>query len=264
MLTAEAVEWVVPTPDYTAFSMTKQWVSPSSFDKVVMYMHGGAYVLCCPGSLRGITYHLSRELNMPLCCPEYRKPPEHPAPAQLEDAVLCYKHLLQTWPAEKIVIAGESAGGGILAVFLANLRDADLPKPACAVLISPWVDLGGDGLRNVSLHNEPHDYLPKDLISWIAEQARTGNHGDDWLVSPTHADGCLRSLPPTLVCYGLDEVLCGQVEEFCKRWTAKGAPLVTRPVQGGVHAPVLFSFCDEESKRALADIAQFVHAHVSR
>eukprot|EP00933_Yihiella_yeosuensis_P018422 TRINITY_DN15122_c0_g4_i1.p1 TRINITY_DN15122_c0_g4~~TRINITY_DN15122_c0_g4_i1.p1 ORF type:complete len:365 (-),score=60.54 TRINITY_DN15122_c0_g4_i1:98-1192(-) len=242
---------------FTIFSPFSQ-LQPRQFNRVVLYLHGGAYLLCTPGSLRGITYEIAGGLAAPCCVPEYRRPPEHPIPAPLEDAMAAYRHLLETMPGAEIVLAGESAGGGIAAAMLSHLRETDLPPPSCCILISPWTDLGGNGLEKASLENEATDYLPPDLVGWCAKQARGDLHEKDWRVSPVHVDGDLKDLPPMMVCYGRDELLCGQVAHFCEVWASKGAKIRERPVEGGVHAPILFQSVWEPAEKALLEMVQFV------
>lgn len=272
------LEWVQPTPsdaevERSVFLCSSQSrrrsrsAEPQQEDRprppsvIVMYMHGGAYVLCKPGSLRGMTYALADGLNATLCVPQYRRPPEHPIPAPMEDALAVYKHLLQQYPHSQIIIGGESAGGGIVAALLAALREEDVPPPPCAFLISPWTDLSGDGMRNLSMQNEVNDYLPPPLVSWIAQQARGRLSDHDWRASPVYVEGSLEQLPPTLVVYGEHELLRAQVEHFCEVWRGRGAPLRSHGVEDGVHAPLLFSWCHGHSQTALDDLAAFVREH---
>lgn len=272
------VEWVRPTPSDTEversmFSrsvLQRRASAPAVLEEeqrmrppavILLYMHGGAYVLCKPGSLRGITYALADALNTTLCVPQYRRPPEHPIPAPMEDALAVYRHLLQQYPHSQIIIGGESAGGGIVAALLAALREENLPQPPCAFLISPWTDLSGDGMQNLSMHNEVNDYLPSPLVSWIAKHARGHLADHDWRASPVYVEGSLEQLPPTLVVYGEDELLRAQVEHFCEVWRSRGAPLRSHGVEGGVHAPVLFSWCHDHAQTALDELAAFVSEH---
>merc|ERR1712232_839774 len=119
----------------------------------------------------------------------------------------------------------------------------DLPFPKGVFMMSPWTDLGGDGLRHTSADKGAQDYLPPDLVAWIAEVARGDLLEDDVLAAPVYVDGSLASLPPMFVVYGEEEVLCGQIEFFCNEWARKGANIERCVVKGGVHAPVLFCFC---------------------
>lgn len=249
------LEWVLP-----AATSTDSEKEVNDFDRVVLYLHGGAYSLCRPGTLRWVTDNVAASLGTAVCVPEYRRPPEHPIPAPMEDALAVYRHLLQTMPHVEIVLAGESAGGGIVAATLAALRTEALPMPACAVLVSPWTDLGNDGLSHASLENEGVDYLTASKVTFASEIARGDLLDDDWRASPVHVNGDLSSLPPMLVIYGANEILRAQIEYFCEVWVGKGANIRTRAVENGAHAPILFRSVSAAADEALQDMAAFVHA----
>ncbi|CAE8596029.1 unnamed protein product [Polarella glacialis] len=112
--------------------------------------------------------------------------------------------------------------------------------------------------------NEGEDYLPPSLIDFCARSARGDIHGKDWRVSPVYLEGPLHNLPPIMVVYGECELLRGQVEHFCKAWSMKGADIRPWPVEGGVHAPILFQHVWEPSQRALSEVARFVNECGSR
>jgi len=251
------LEWVIPSAVGTTDA--KSW--RDSVQRVMLYMHGGAYVLCTPGSLRGCTSPIARRLGTPLCVPEYRRPPEVPIRAAVEDGLATYRHLMRAFPKAEILLGGESAGGGLAASMLAELRDSDLPFPVGSMLMSPWTDLGGSGdssgLQHASLENAARDYLPVTLVSWIAQQARGNSPEHDPFASPVYAGGSLAALPPIFVLWGKDEVLAGQVRRFCEVWAEKGATLRRCEVEGGLHAPVLFSFCHGPSSEAVHELAKF-------
>ncbi|CAE8737650.1 unnamed protein product, partial [Polarella glacialis] len=116
---------------WSSWSLFAQRPLRSEFRRVVLYLHGGAYLLCTPGSLRGITYNMAASLNAAVCVPEYRRPPEHPVPLPMEDALLAYRHILETMPGAQIVLAGDSAGGGIAAAMPADreLTQKQLGEP---------------------------------------------------------------------------------------------------------------------------------------
>ena len=128
-----------------------KWIIPAAADEgVILYLHGGAYCLGSVNAHLDLLARLARAANRKLLAIDYRLAPEHPHPAALEDAVTAYRWLLGqgTAPAQ-IVIAGDSAGGGLTLVTLLALRDADMPLPAAAVCISPWTDLA---LTGASMH----------------------------------------------------------------------------------------------------------------
>jgi acetyl esterase/lipase len=124
------------------------WCRPknASRDTVVLYFHGGGYVLQSANSHRKLTSHLAHESGCNVLSVNYRLSPENPHPAPVNDAMLAYQWLMkQGFASSKIVVSGDSAGGGLtLALLLAAKRDG-VAQPAGAVVFSPWVDLVGTG-----------------------------------------------------------------------------------------------------------------------
>lgn len=106
---------------------------------------------------------------------DYRRPPEYPIPAPMDDAIAAYRNLLEIFPGTDIIVAGDSAGGGIAAAMLCQLREINLPMPRCCILISPWTDLGVDGLRHATMENEASDFLPGSKLK-KAPAIHHGNH----------------------------------------------------------------------------------------
>ena len=119
-------------------------------DAALLYLHGGGYLIGSPKSHRHMLGPLSADSGLPIFAADYRLAPEHPFPAAVDDAVAAYKGLLDSGiAADKLAIAGDSAGGGLTIATLVAARDKGLPMPACAVAISPWGDLsqGGETFR---------------------------------------------------------------------------------------------------------------------
>lgn len=109
---------------------------------IILYLHGGAYVAGGPATHRSITGRLSKLTQAEVFAVDYRLAPEHPFPAALDDAAIAYRWLLaQGYEAERIAIAGDSAGGGLTMATAIKLRDEGLPLPAALLTFSPWVDL---------------------------------------------------------------------------------------------------------------------------
>ncbi|CAE7470645.1 bah [Symbiodinium sp. CCMP2456] len=152
----------------------------------------------------------------------------------MEDAIAVYRHLLETMPGTDIILAGDSAGGGIAAAMMHKLQELELPPPTCCILISPWTDLGHDGMRNATLSNADRDFLPPDLVEFCASMTRGDLPHNDWQHSPVFAPGLLHKIPPTLVVYGEDELLAGQIAHFGSVWQQKGASVTLVPVRGMV------------------------------
>ena len=147
---------------------------------------------------------------------DYRLAPEHPFPAAVEDAVAGYRWLLaQGHPADRVVFAGDSAGGGLALAAMLYIKQEGLPLPAGAALLSPWVDLAAE---DASIREHAHlDYAsPKrGQLTLLSELYLAGADPQDPLASPIHGD--LTGLPPLLIHAGGVEVLRRQVERLARR-----------------------------------------------
>lgn len=172
---------------------------------VVMYLHGGGYVLQSPNSHRKLTAHLAKQSNCNVLSVDYRLAPEHPHPAAVQDAVKAYTWLQSKgYPPSRIAVSGDSAGGGLaLALLLAAKRDG-LAQPAGALLFSPWVDLLGtgdsmDSKAGVDLMVQRH------ALQLMATMFLAGASAEDPLAAPLHGD--LAGLAPMYVQVGGDETL---------------------------------------------------------
>jgi acetyl esterase/lipase len=184
-----------------------EWVRPAgavtddSRSAVILYLHGGCYCIGAPATHRALTSHLARATGLPVFAADYRLAPEHPYPAAVDDAIAAYQSLQETGP---VVIAGDSAGGGLAVVTALRTRQLHLHPPAALILFSPWVDLAMTRLS---------DRVTDDPVvsrAWLAACARNYLAGSDPrapLASPIYGD--LRGLPPTLIQVGADELLRG-------------------------------------------------------
>lgn len=164
----------------------------------VLFLHGGAFIIGSPRSHRSITGRLARFTGADIFVPDYRLAPEHPFPAALDDALACYRALLDMgYAPERIAVAGDSAGGGLALSLCLRLRAERLPQPACLALISPWADLTLTRLAPIT-----NDALLRP--AWLAQGADAYLHGrsaEDPLVSPLFAD--LSGLPRVMIELGV-------------------------------------------------------------
>jgi len=217
---------------------------------VLLYLHGGAFLLGSTSAYRDSLAHISRASQMRVLAPDYRLAPEHPPPAQLEDALATYRWLLEQVPADQIFVAGDSAGGNLTACLLIALRDNGEPLPAGACLISPWVDLREQAI------DSPWDYVPPDLHEMYSMRyAGEGADLADPKLSPVEAE--LSGLPPLLVMVGGAERLrdCGRV--FADRATKAGVAVAFDEVPDQVHAWPLFAAFLPEARRSLMRMGEF-------
>src|SRR5215510_2763032 len=132
----------------TVPTIPAEWLRPPSASggRVILYLHGGGYMIGSPRSHRHLAAAIAHAAGTQALLLDYRLAPEHPFPAALDDALAAYQWLLGHGIAPgRIVVAGDSAGGGLTVATLLALRDRGLPRPAGGVCISPWVDLTGSG-----------------------------------------------------------------------------------------------------------------------
>lgn len=184
-----------------------EWISAPGADqkRVVLYLHGGAYTLGSLTSHRELVARLSAAAGVRSLQIDYRLAPEHVFPAALDDALTAYRWLLAhgTKP-EHIVLAGDSAGGGLSLALLQAVRDQHLPMPAGAALISPWTDLVGT-VESRTTRDAVDPIFSGSMINFLANFYAGTEDKHNPLLSPIYAD--LRGFPPLLIEVGNDEVL---------------------------------------------------------
>lgn len=175
-----------------------EWVEAQKADVTLLYLHGGGYVACSPEMHRPITVGFAQN-GLRVFAPDYRMAPEHLFPAAVEDAVAVYRGL-----SGKIVVAGDSAGGGLALAMMLSLRDAGDSLPSAAVLFSPWTDLAATGESLVT--NDRRCALFHGANIGTGAGFYLGNADPrNPLASPLYAD--LSRLPPMLIHVGENEVL---------------------------------------------------------
>ena len=124
----------------------------ASHDAVMLWFHGGWYVIGSPRTSAGLSSDLARRVDAKVISVDYRLAPEHPYPAALQDATTAYRGLLDSGvDPRSIAIVGESAGGGLAVALLASLAENGLAQPAAAFLLSPWTDLTLSGETMTSM-----------------------------------------------------------------------------------------------------------------
>jgi len=174
--------------------------------RVLLYSHGGAYTMFSHRTHRSLVSRLAREFKAQAIAHDYRLSPEHQFPAAIEDTLRIYQHLLRLgYNPKNIIFAGDSAGGGITFALLLALRDRDLPLPALAIGISPWVDLTMSG-KSIEKNAASDNMLSLEGLKKFA--IRYVKNPEDIrhpYVSPLFAD--LSGLPPIFLQAAEDEIL---------------------------------------------------------
>lgn len=186
----------------------------------LLYLHGGGYAIGSVRSHRHLAADLARAAKTRALLPDYRLAPEHPYPAAVDDALAAYRHLLDSGiAANRIVIGGDSAGGGLTVATMLAARLAGLPLPAAGLLISPWLDLAGTGASLDTLKDRDPLVSRSDLDRWGSAYAGTNSRRDP-IISPLYAD--LKGLPPMMIHVGGDEALLDDSLRFARAAIAAG------------------------------------------
>lgn len=235
------------------------WVEAEgcSGERIVLYLHGGAFAFHFPAGYRAFAAHLSRALKARVLLVDYRLAPEHPFPAPQDDCLNAYRALLaQGVAAQRIVVAGDSAGGNLTLTLLQRLMREGLPQPACAVALSPVTDvaLAGETLRTLA---GADPMLPAPALPIFRDLAFASSQWADPTASPLCGDWAQAA--PMLVMAGTREVLLDDACRFAQRAHESGGRVHCELWQDMPHIfPLLSQLA--ESELAIRHIAQFVAA----
>ena len=163
-------------------------VAGSATDRTILYLHGGGYCIGSPATHREFAARLARTADATVVVVDYRLAPEHPFPAAVDDATAAYRWLLdQGREPSRIVIAGDSAGGGLTVAALVALRDQGLALPAAGVCLSPWVDLTGTG-DSMRTKAGVDPLIEEPMLADMAAAYLAGTDARTPLASPLYAD----------------------------------------------------------------------------
>jgi len=240
------------------------WVVPKDCDesRVLLFLHGGAYVMGSSRTHRTMVSHIARAAGVRALLPNYRLAPEDPFPAGLEDCLAVYRQLLDSeTAAEKLVIAGDSAGGGMTMAALLSLRDAGDPMPAGCCLLSPWLDLAADGESTVTRAALDPWFKVADMSKTAAHYCLKGQIRDP-LVSPLYGE--FGGLPPTLIQVGDHEILLSDSTRASEKMTAAGTEVTLQVWPDMWHVFQFFVGKMPESKRAIRDIGTFLKQQLDK
>jgi len=212
---------------------------PSDEEHALIYLHGGGYTVGSARTYRPMAARLGAALGWRVVLADYRLGPEHPYPAALEDALAVWTSLTEGGGADPrgVVVAGDSAGGGLAVALALTLRDAGRPQPAALGLACPWLDLTPDAAA--SRGPAPRDPVLSEgvLRRFARAYLAAGADPRDPLVSPIHAD--LRGLPPLVVQTGEDDLIRADGVELAARARVAGVPVTHEMLDGLWHVPHL-------------------------
>lgn len=227
-------------------------------DYVLLYLHGGGYVMGSAFGYRATVAALITETRTAAIVPDYRLAPEHPFPAAVDDVFAAYNWLLDTGvPADRIVLAGDSSGCALAALSMIRLRTEQLPLPALAIMLSPWLDLTRTALDGHPDMGAEFGVTVEQVRYYVASY--TGDRPlDDPLLSPLHAD--LAGLPPLLVQTGTGDPLMDDARRIVDHATECGGDARLELYPADTHVFHLFWSFLPAAVDALRSAGEYVNA----
>ncbi len=220
-----------------------EWVMAPGCDtgRAILYLHGGGYAIGSLNTHRRLAYDISAASTAKVLLIDYRLAPEHPFPAAVDDAAAAWRWLLQQgFAANRMAIAGEKLG-----------------LPACAVAISPWVDLEGLG-NSITTRSAQDPMVQKDGLLWMAKMYLNGKDPKTPLAAPLHAD--LKGLPPTLVQVGTAETLLDDGIRIAEKMHAAGVDARLAIWPNMLHVFPLFAPILSEGRDGCIEIGNFIRS----
>jgi acetyl esterase/lipase len=228
-------------------------VDGADADGVILYLHGGSYVVGSARTGANLAAPLSRRSGVPAVSLDYRLAPEHRFPAGIHDALAAYRELVES--GQNVVIVGDSAGGGLGLPTMIAARAEGLPQPVGAVLLSPWTDVS---LKSPSMDSRGDDD-PLFSRANMAESAQFylgGTDPSNELASPVFAD--LKGLPPLLVQVGTAEILLDDSLRLVARAAEQDVDVSLDVIAGAPHVFQYFAGAMTEADEALDHATTFI------
>jgi epsilon-lactone hydrolase len=240
-----------------------EWsIAPDSdASRVLLFFHGGGY---CSGSIlshRRMVTEAGRAAKMRTLAIDYRRAPEHPYPAQHEDALAAWRFLrAQGTPAKNIAVGGDSAGGNLSLSLINRLRAAGENLPACAWLVSPWTDLTMSG-ASLATKDAVDPIIHKTYLEELADayvpKAMDRNNP---LISPLFAD--LAGFPPTLIQVGSAETLLSDATRLADALGAADVEVSLEIWPHMIHAWPVWNAALSDGRLALAHAGAFIRGRI--
>lgn len=237
-----------------------EWLRPAgaAAGSVILYLHGGAYITGSCHTHRGLAGHIAQAAGLDCFLLDYRLAPEHPFPAAVDDAHAAYLALHHQDPARSILLAGDSAGGGLALALALRLRDTGHPAPGAMALLSPWTDL----TLSLPTHQSKaavDPFFPDTSTLAMAAQLYAGNQSlRQPLVSPHFAP--LHGLPRTLIHVGEHEALLGDAQALAANMQAAGSPVQLQEFEGMWHVWQIFAGRFAEADASVKALGAFLRS----
>lgn len=262
MMTASPLDADVTTSTLAVGGVETLRVSAGAVDeqRALVWLHGGGYVMGSPVGYAHAAAAVSRALGVPVLLPDYRRAPESPFPAALDDATAVLEALMVELGPERVALAGDSAGGGLTLATLVNLRDRGADLPAAAVAVSPLADFTASGASFASNDATDPVIRPQSLPMLGAAYLRRGDRQEP-LASPVFAD--LGGLPPVLLLASDSETLLDDALTLHRRIRTAGGSSALLVQPDTCHAWTLFTEFLPQAREGVEQVARFVRRHLS-
>lgn len=225
-------------------------------DRTILYLHGGSYAYGSAKTTHSeLLAHLADATRFEVVGVDYRLAPEHPYPAQLEDAIAAYDALCQSGvAAESIVVMGDSSGGNLAFYLLLALRERGGPLPRSLVLLSPWSDLTMPGASFA--RNDAYDYGTRAVLLEHARRYAGNISLDDPRLSPVHAD--MHGLCPTLIVSGEREIPRDDILTLARKLQSASVPLTLHTATDMPHNALVFAGMHPSADAAFDAVVAFL------
>lgn len=234
--------------------VTCYWFEPDNFDenKIIMYLHGGSFVLGSIQSHKPMVSHFASALSARVLFIEYALAPEKPFPNGVNDVLKVYRELICKYPDAKISIIGDSAGGGLSVSFLKMVIKEKLQMPASVVLISPWLNLKCN-TESYESRKDIDPVLTRDMLLEYANYYA----GNDWdKADPSQLN--FNCFPPLFILVGSNEILFDDSKYFYEKIKPVQPMTKMKEYKNQCHVWLLTDIKSEASKTALTDIKKFI------
>ena len=244
---------------YEINDIPAEWITQKNQieDRAILYLHGGSYNAGSLNTHRSLAARIGKVSCSPVLTIDYRLAPENPFPAALEDAISAYNWIIdyKKIPPNNIIIAGDSAGGGLTLAALLKLKDDKKILPAGAVCLSPWTDLAITG-DSVKTKKDEEIMLSESEAQQSADLYLKDVDREHPYASPLYAD--LKGLPPIFIQTGTAEIILDDSTRFAEKAEEFGVSVTLDLWQGMFHAFQIFGNLMPESKKALEKIGEFI------
>lgn len=233
-----------------------QWLTPEKESGIViLYCHGGAYFSGSSQSHHNLTSALSQETGARVLALNYRQAPHFAFPAWIDDAMLAYQLILETTQAEKVIFAGDSAGGNLVLAALIKIRELDLPMPAGAICLSPWADLSCS-LPSFKRNAESESLLNPQMLAAVGDFILQKETAKNPLLCPAFAD--YHGFPPLCIHVGSKEILLDDAKQIRRQAEKANVAIDYKEWEDLPHVFQIFVGFLPEATASIKELAAFM------